>query len=166
MNNQDRIFQFFSSLDAEIAASRAGSSRGQFPILDLLGNLRDEAADKPGLAELHSLSSGAWERMVQVVESGKPFADEDIHWLNDLTARIRTLAGSADCSTVRPRPESVPPALPSAAFPEPEAGRAGPDEEPPLNISIAEDADLLREFITESREHLDHIEQCVLVLEN
>jgi two-component system chemotaxis sensor kinase CheA len=40
------------------------------------------------------------------------------------------------------------------------------DEEAPLNLNLAEDADLLREFISESREHLDHVEQGVLVLEN
>jgi two-component system chemotaxis sensor kinase CheA len=39
-------------------------------------------------------------------------------------------------------------------------------EELPLNLNIADDGDLLREFITESREHLDNIEQGVLVLEN
>jgi two-component system chemotaxis sensor kinase CheA len=33
-------------------------------------------------------------------------------------------------------------------------------------LDIARDTDLLREFIAESREHLDHIEQGVLVLEN
>jgi hypothetical protein len=35
-----------------------------------------------------------------------------------------------------------------------------------LRAKVAADADLLREFITESREHLDNIEQGVLVLEN
>jgi two-component system chemotaxis sensor kinase CheA len=35
-----------------------------------------------------------------------------------------------------------------------------------LNLNLADDADLLREFITESREHLDHIEHGVLVLEH
>jgi two-component system chemotaxis sensor kinase CheA len=34
-----------------------------------------------------------------------------------------------------------------------------------LNLNLASDADLLREFISESREHLDNIEQGVLVLE-
>ena len=33
-------------------------------------------------------------------------------------------------------------------------------------MNLAADAELLRKFITESREHLDHIEQGVLVLEN
>src|SRR5262249_7678644 len=43
---------------------------------------------------------------------------------------------------------------------------AAPNEELSLDLNIANDADLLREFITESREHLDNIEQGVLVLEN
>jgi two-component system, chemotaxis family, sensor kinase CheA len=40
------------------------------------------------------------------------------------------------------------------------------DEELPLNLNLGKDTDILREFITESREHLDNIEQGVLVLEN
>ncbi len=39
-------------------------------------------------------------------------------------------------------------------------------EEAPLELNLAADADLLREFITESREHLDNIEHGVLVLEH
>ncbi len=41
-----------------------------------------------------------------------------------------------------------------------------PAEEAPLNLNLSDDAELLREFINESREHLDNIEQGVLVLEN
>jgi two-component system chemotaxis sensor kinase CheA len=43
---------------------------------------------------------------------------------------------------------------------------SNPAEEAPLILNLTDDADLLREFITESREHLDNIEQGVLVLEN
>ena len=165
MSNQNLISKISSSLGAEIVASRAGASQGQFPILDLLGNLRDEAAGKPGLAELHTLCAAAWERMVQIVESGKPFSDEHIHWLNDLIAHIRILTGPADSATAPPSPEPEIQASPSAAV-EPAVVTTGANEELPLNLNLAEDVELLREFITESREHLDNIEQGVLVLEN
>jgi two-component system chemotaxis sensor kinase CheA len=39
-------------------------------------------------------------------------------------------------------------------------------ETPPLELNLMDDAELLREFINESREHLDNIEHGVLVLEN
>jgi len=184
MNEQNRIVQLFNALGTEIAGAQSGSNQGQFPILDLLGNLRDEAAVKAEGAELHALAAQSWDRMVAIVESGKPFTAEDLQWLNELRERIRTLACPAVSSTATtapasgiplpstegpaepPTPTTVPPAAPPAVPPAPGTSPADTDEELPLNLNLADDADLLREFITESREHLDNIEQGVLVLEN
>ena len=176
MNNPECANQLIASLGTEIRRARAGSDEGQFPILDLIGNLRDETAGRSELAAIHSASAGAWEKMVRIVESGQPFGAGDIEWLNRLLAQIETPAGEA--------PES-PPGLgvrqPSGALELPatpqkrqetaavqnapaSSGNSVPSEME-LNLNIAGDADLLREFITESREHLDNIEQGVLVLE-
>lgn len=165
MNHQERLPQLVASLGLEIGSAQAGSSQGQFPILDLLGNLRDEAAGKPEWGEQHKICAAAWEQMVKIVESGKPFAAEDISWLNDLFARIRTMAGEAGSPAAPAVPAPGPPPPPSASVPAGEAIAPGSSEEPPLNLDVAGDGDLLREFITESREHLDNIEQGVLVLE-
>ena len=81
MDNQDRLSKLIGSLNFEAGAAQAGATQGQFPILDLLGNLRDEAAGKPALAALHTRCAEAWERMVSIVESGQPFATGDIVWL-------------------------------------------------------------------------------------
>jgi len=166
MNHQERLTQLVVSLGREIGLAQAGSSQGQFPILDLLGNLRDEAAGKPELNEQHHICAEAWERMVKIVESGKPFAKEDIQWLQDLFARVgapgdgpKPLAASAASN---PGASSPPPVIAPAT----EAIASDSNEEPTLKLDIAGDGDLLREFITESREHLDNIEQGVLVLEN
>lgn len=67
MKNSDRPGQLFDSLGMEIVAAQAGSTQGQFPILDQFANLRDEAAVKPGWMELHTRFAQAWERMVQIV---------------------------------------------------------------------------------------------------
>jgi two-component system chemotaxis sensor kinase CheA len=141
--------------------------------LDLIGNLRDEAAADPGLATLATACTEAWERVVRIVESGEPFKAGDIDWLKDLLARVQALAGSADSSTAGagPAPAAlpvVPPvAAPSPSAPEPAPAEAAvPVEEAPLNLNLVDDADLLREFTTESREHLDNIEQGILILEN
>ena len=160
-------------LQAEIHAAKAGDSQGQFPILDLIGNLRDDAGAHADLAALVSFCAEAWERMVRIVESGQPFTADDIAWLQTLLARVQALVGVADSSAAAPAPPpAAPPAatsqpaeikiIPTAAVPD----AAIPAEEAPLNLNLADDADLLREFITESREHLDNIEQGVLVLEN
>ncbi len=166
MDNQDRLTKLFGSLNFEAGAAKAGSSQGQFPILDLLGNLRDEAAGKPGRAALQKICAAAWERMVGIVESGQPFNAGDIEWLKNLVVEIQAPAGPAGSSAgAAPAPGlSFPLPAPLPADPTPAA--AVITEEPPLRLNIADDGDLLREFINESREHLDNIEQGVLVLEN
>lgn len=165
MNSQERLAQLIDSLDHEIGLTSDGSSQGQFPILDILGNLRDEAGAVPGMGTLQQACAAGWERMVQIVESGKSFVVEDIRWLHTLLAQIRASAGPADSSSV---PSPAPGAfdLPPVAATPAQAPAAAEAEDGPLNLNLAEDADLLREFITESREHLDNIEQGVLVLEN
>jgi two-component system chemotaxis sensor kinase CheA len=163
MSDRSRLLKLTGHLQAEILAARAGDTQGQFPILDLIGNMRDEAAADGALAGLAAACAEAWERTVRIVESGQPFTADDIAWLNELLGRVRALAGPADSSTAVAMP------APAAQFvppPPPPAESAIPAEEAPLVLNVAEDAELLREFITESREHLDNIEQGVLVLEN
>jgi two-component system chemotaxis sensor kinase CheA len=170
MSDRSRLLKLTGHLRAEIQAARAGDTQGQFPILDLIGNLRDEATAQGDLAPLVAMCAEAWERTVRIVESGTPFSADDIAWLHDLLARVQALAGSTDTPAatsttvaVTPTPTSTPP----APSPAPATAAAAPlAEEIPLNLNIGDDADLLREFITESREHLDNIEQGVLVLEN
>ncbi|MGA2246910.1 MAG: chemotaxis protein CheA [Verrucomicrobiota bacterium] len=167
MSDRNRLLKLTGHLQAEIVAARASDTQGQFPILDLVGNLRDEAGTDPAWSALSATCAEAWERVVRIVESGRAFSADDISWLKDLLERVQALAGAADSSTAQTAPASaaqpVPPTPPLAASaPEP----AIPAEDPPLNLSLAQDAELLREFITESREHLDNIEQGVLTLEN
>ncbi len=170
MSDRSRLFKLAGHLQAEIRAARAGDTQGQFPILDLVGNLRDEAAAHAGLAPLVTLCTEAWERTVRIVESGQPFTAADIAWLPELLARIQTLIGPATPAEIMPLPAPAKPAAPAPAplaTPAPKSAVAAvPVEEAPLNLNLAEDAELLREFITESREHLDNIEAGVLVLEN
>jgi len=165
MNHQERLSKLVASLGREIGLAQAGSSQGQFPILDLLGNLRDEFPGQPELGEQQKICAEAWEQMVKIVESGKSFTAEDIRWLNELFTRIGTPAGAADVpppAMPMPGPANPPPVPVPAA----EAAAPSTSEEPPLKLDVAGDGDLLREFIMESREHLDNIEQGVLVLEN
>src|ERR1017187_8794353 len=162
MSDRSRLLKLAGHLQAEIRAAKAGDSQGQFPILDLIDNLRDEAGGE--LPALVTLCAEAWERVVRIVESGQPFRADDISWLHEVLAQVQTLAAS---------PENIPspaPVVPAAIIElqKPEAAPK-PDlmtEEAPLNLNLADDAELLREFMAESREHLDNIEQGVLVLEN
>lgn len=171
MNILDRLPPLLASLAQEIAGAHAGSDQNQFPILDLMGNLRDSSAQLAGLAEFNTTCADAWERIVRVVESGKPFSQDDVDWLNLLLPQLQSLSGAT--GTAVAATATLPPAtVPTSAATSPtttaptKAASSVIEEEPPLNLNIENDADLLREFINESREHLDNIEQGVLVLEN
>ncbi len=168
MSDASRIIKLAGQLAVEVSTAKAGDTQGQFPILDLIGNLRDEAKDIP---KLTAFCADAWERMVKIVESGANFSLDDIAWLQVLLVQVRALASAAP-----PMPELAPPVAnepivvvataPVPAAPvEPNSPTVHTDD-PPLNLNLADDAELLQEFITESREHLDNIEQGVLVLEN
>ena len=157
MNHPDRLSGLIDSLAAELGSAQAGSDRGQFPILDLLGNIREEAAERPELAQTHNSCAEAWQRMVGVVESGKPFSASDLAWLNELLASLKPNAAPLEPAALTASPSSAP-SLPPQTPP-------AEEQEQPLLVNVAEDGDLLREFIAESREHLDNIEQGVLVLE-
>ena len=163
MSDCSRLLKLSGQLQAEIAAARAGDTQGQFPILDLVGNLRDEAGTSADTAALAKLCAEAWEHIVRIVESGAAFSAMDISWLNDLLTQVKALASLTGSSPA--------PAPPAPVTPPPASLPAAPPtdislEELPLTLNLGEDMELLREFITESREHLDNIEQGVLVLEN
>jgi two-component system chemotaxis sensor kinase CheA len=176
MNIPERLTQLLATLGAEIRRTRAGSADGQFPILDLIGNVRDETAGKSELAAIHSACAEAWEKVVCIVESGQPFSAENIEWLKGLLVQIeKTPGGSSETppgfGVRQPSGALDPPAAPNqerqrtAAVQDAVAPVTPAGVELPLNLNVASDGDLLREFITESREHLDNIEQGVLVLE-
>jgi two-component system chemotaxis sensor kinase CheA len=176
VNHPERTHQLLAALGAEIRRIRTGSDEGQFPILDLLGNLRDETAGQPGLAAVHATCAVAWEKMVRILESGQPFTAENIGWLNALLSQMENPAGETSVTPsglgVRQPSGALELSVPPQQQQEADAVQDAPAPagnfvaaEMELNLNLASDADLLREFITESREHLDNIEQGVLVLE-
>ena len=171
MKDACRLAKLLESLQKEIWTTRPGSNEGQFPILDLLGNLRDEAAASPELAPLQKLCAEAWEKVVVIIEAGKPFDMEDVAWLMNLPPQIGKFVKAAKKPAAEPTESPAPaapetPSQPASPAQPVASSPASPEEESQLTLNIENDGDLLREFITESREHLDNIEQGVLVLEN
>jgi two-component system chemotaxis sensor kinase CheA len=161
MSSSNRLTTLLDSLGMEIVTAQAGSTQGQFPILDLIGNLRDETSAKAELADAHKRCADSWERMVQLVESGSAFKPEDIQWLNDLLTFLQSALREGSKASMPVAPVTA------APTPTPEASPAPAEtEEQSLTLNISDDAELLREFLMESREHLDNIEHGVLVLEN
>lgn len=172
MSTSDRIPQLLASLANEIRSTAVGSTQGQFPLLDLFGNLRDEGAGREGMAEFQSCCAVAWERMIPIVESGEGFTSDQLSWLQGVLDSLQALlqpGGAAGGTGAEPAATAamvvdVPSVVPPPAPPPSEAAGTV-TEEAPLNLNLADDRDLLREFIAESREHLDNIEQGMLVLE-
>lgn len=161
-HEHDRLQSLVGALGTEIVLAKPGSDQGQFPILDLLGNIRDEAARFPAMATLQAEANAGWEKVLAVVESGKPFEADQVQWLGQLFQRLESLAEDPAAATALA--EATPPPAPTPAPPNPSPA-AETDEEVPLSFNAQTDGELLREFITESREHLDNIEQGVIVLE-
>jgi two-component system, chemotaxis family, sensor kinase CheA len=167
MIDSNRVQSLLQALGREISAAKAGSNDGQFPILDLVGNLRDESGKRPDLQPLFSLCTQAWERIVNIVESGRAFEVGEIQWLVELRTQLEKLvsvnipeaAGTGEALS----PQATPP-QPSLTV-VPSSAQPAPGEDAPLGLDLQSDGELLREFINESREHLDNIEQGVLVLE-
>ena len=161
----EKLKRLLDLLGMEIVSAQAGSDSGKFPILDLLGNFRDQAESIPELEPMRNCAATAWETMVAVVEAGKPFSPEEIAWLNELLLRLQSLArrpGNTPSSTaIAPAPVTPKP----APLSEIAQGIPNPAEEIPLVVNVESDGELLREFLTESREHLDNVEQGILVLE-
>jgi len=156
MSDQSLLNRLFASLEGELTLVSAGSDQSQFPILDLLGNMRDEARE----GDLAECARNAADRMVSIIESGKPFTADDVAWLQDVTAELRSiLAPPASASKpAAAAPQAAAPAAPPEAAPAPAADMS-------VSLNLEGDGELLREFVTESREHLNNIEQGVLVLE-
>ena len=113
MSEPRKIEGLLASLRKEIARAAPGSTEGQVPMLDLLGQIRDEARTAPKLPELESGAEQAWERLAGMLEAGQSFTAEHIDWLRDLD---QSLAGLAR------EPENDPAQSPEAAPPEAEEG--------------------------------------------
>ena len=157
----EQLQGLLEALAMEIATAQPGSDQGQFPILDLFGNLRDASAGEPALASFHAVADGAASGMIPIVESGKPFTAAHVDWLLQQLAGLKTSFEGKP-----PRAEAMPPPQPAPASPGREKGaHAEAPAEIPLVIRPDLDRALVREFINESYEHLENIERGALVLE-
>ena len=97
-----------------------------------------------------------------MVESGQPFTAVDIQWLEELLRRLQTLAKPGISADSAP---AVKAAVPAPATEKASQTGSAAGQEATLVLDLSADGDLLHEFVIESREHLDNIEEGVLALE-
>ena len=158
----EKIDLWLNQASREILLSEPGTDRSQFPLRDLFSNIAEKSAAIVGLEEFHKGAVHTNALVEEILFSGKPYSADQLDVLGALAAQLEELR-SGD------KPVFVPPIAPAAAgSTAPPAIQSAPpaDEDETTSINIEADGDILHEFSNEAREHLDNIEQGVLVLED
>ena len=172
MSSQDfsKIDLWIEQATKEIILSDPGTDRSQFPLRDLLSSLADKSAPIPELAEFHRCATFATTSIEDMLFSGHPYSEAQLELLNNLASQLSTLRHDPAAQFVEPpilgSAESAAPAEHAIDAPV----ELGGGQDSPLDeftsINLEADGDILKEFVNESREHLDNIEQGILVLED
>lgn len=152
----------------EIILSEPGTDRSQFPLRDLLSSLADKSRDLGGLEEFHKCATFATTAIEEMLFSGEPYSEAQLELLNNLATQLGQLRDNPSAvfeepatpapSTASPEPAAEPAPVASAS-----KDAAEPDEF--TSINLEGDGEILHEFANEAREHLENIEQGILVLE-
>lgn len=162
----EKIDLWLSQASREILLSEPGTDRSQFPLRDLFGSIEQKSRHLPGLEEFHKAAEHANSLIEEILFSGKNYTAEQLETLGSLASQLEDLrSGNA---TVFNAPASAPKAAsPTApAAPKKAAAVAEVEGDEYTSINLEADGDILHEFSNEAREHLDNIEQGVLVLED
>ena len=152
----------------EIILSEPGTDRSQFPLRDLLSSLADKSKDLAGLEEFHKCAAFSTTAIEEMLFSGEPYSEAQLELLNNLATQLGQLRDSPSAVFSEPSPvavssgegESKPESLSAQA---PTQDPAELDEF--TSINLEGDGEILHEFANEAREHLENIEQGILVLE-
>ncbi len=152
----------------ELVFAEAGKDLGLLPVNSLLGQI-EEMAGREALPEpLPRATQLARQWVDAILETSGAFSASSLKRLGQWAAWLQAAVQACETRNA-PAPipgdweqaeiESVPAASPAASPPPSQ-------EEPLLVLNLEEDRELLNEFINESQEHLQNIEQGVLVLED
>ncbi len=162
-----KLENWLGHIAEELVLAEPGSDRGQFPIRDMLASVRDRSADLAELKSFHECAAEATRFVESIMDSLKPFTDSDLKILGKLLESLNDYKTnpSKAYSPVEGFGEAQEAAEEAAINPESKAPAISPDE-PTILIDLESDGELYKEFINESNEHLNAIEQGVLVLED
>ena len=165
-----QLFVLSEKIILELGHAVPDSDCGLLPVNSLLCDLADlwpvETVVGQGLL--------AGQQIVEEIFSGTGlFSARQIEqlkligaWLKDAAELMgKGLAPVPLTAEAAPNPMAQQEALPAPLSPIPLPAEAAPAEEP-ISLNIEEDGELLREFVHESHEHLQNIENGVLVLED
>jgi two-component system chemotaxis sensor kinase CheA len=152
----------------EIILSEPGTDRSQFPLRDLLSSLADKSKDLAGLEEFHKCAAFSTTAIEEMLFSGEPYSEAQLELLNNLATQLGQLRDSPSAVFSEPSPVAVS-SSEGESKPEPLSAQAPTKDSAELDeftsINLEGDGEILHEFANEAREHLENIEQGILVLE-
>jgi len=167
MSSKDlsKIDLWIEQATKEIILSEPGTDRSQFPLRDLLSSLADKSQTLLGLEEFHKCAAFAADVSEEILFSGECYSEDQLEILNGLAKQLDALRN--DPSAVFVEPDLTGPSQTSTPVPvQKPSPPVHEDTHEFTSINIESDADILHEFANEAREHLENIEQGVLVLED
>ncbi len=169
-NDLSKLDQWIEQLHMEISFSKEGDDRGQFPIRDLFANISEKAAKDPGYGALKDLSDAAAIYVEDLMIAGHKYTAESLGKIKKFYEDIRAMreSGGGGAAAASEVPASAPVVVEAApvaqAAPAADLPVVARGDEIPLELNM-DDLELLKEFINESKEHLQNVEQGILVLE-
>ena len=162
----EKIDLWISQASREILLSEPGTDRSQFPLRDLFGSIEEKSRNLSGLEEFHKAAEHTNALIEEILFSGKNYTAEQLETLGALASQLEDLR-SGNATVFNPPaspPKAASPIAPAA--PNKAAAVAEVEGDEYTSINLEADGDILHEFSNEAREHLDNIEQGVLVLED
>ena len=166
--------QLAEKISLELVFAEVGKDSGLLPINSLLGQIEDMPLAAAGANALASAVQLARKWIDQVFDASATFDAVTLRLLGEWGGWAQSAADAwISGGQLPPVPVSwatavaaKAPASAAAGGPHGAATERAIEEDTPMAMNIDSDGDLLREFTNESQEHLQNIEQGVLVLED
>lgn len=168
-NDHKKIDLWIEQATKEIILSEPGTDRSQFPLRDLLSSLADKSKDHPELEHFHKCATFATNAIEEMLFSGEPYSEAQLALLNNLATQLAHLRNNPAMVFDEPKQDAGPQTSFQPPPEEPSPRSIATDSSEPdefTSINLEGDGEILHEFANEAREHLENIEQGVLVLED
>lgn len=164
----EKIDNWIGQAAKEIMLSEPGTDRSQFPLRDILSSIAEKSAPLSGMEEFHKAAAFAAGYIEEILFSGECYTAAQLDQLSALASQLLDLRNDPSAKFQAPETTFAAPADVAAVADKPSPSASAPsleEGEEFTSINLESDADILREFANEAREHLENIEQGVLVLE-
>ncbi|MFZ5807482.1 MAG: chemotaxis protein CheA [Verrucomicrobiota bacterium] len=159
-----KLQKYLDKLSMEVVLAESGTDRGQLPVRDLLSNITENTENIPSLAQFHRCALFALSQIEAILDALRPFTSADIQLFNDLLGQLKNLYQNPS-ATFTPSSSVEAPSKKITTNAEVASSTVEEEDEPCISVSDIADADLLGDFMTEAVEHLENIEQGILLLE-